>query len=142
MVRVFAGERHFLTRVLEPTEGWIYKLSGVDQEQEMSWKSYAIVILIFNIVGGVVLLVIELTQQWLPFNPQHLPDVPFALALNTAVSFTTNTNWQAYSEENTMSYFTQMPALAVHNFASAASSQSTDDGCENPSNRARPLPMR
>jgi K+-transporting ATPase ATPase A chain len=120
MARVFAGERHFLSRPLGPIEGGIYKLSGVDPAQEMSWKAYAIAMLVFNIVGGIVLLIMELTQQWLPLNPQHLPNVPFALAFNTAVSFVTNTNWQAYSGENTMSYFTQMAGLAVHNFVSAA----------------------
>jgi potassium-transporting ATPase potassium-binding subunit len=120
MVRVFAGERHFLSRLFGPVERSIYKLSGVDPTQEMSWKAYAIAMLILNIAGGALLLVMELTQQWLPFNPQHLPNVPFALAFNTAVSFMTNTNWQAYSGENTMSYFTQMAGLAVHNFVSAA----------------------
>ena len=120
MVRVFAGDRHFLVRVLGPLESWIYKLSGIGPAQEMSWKAYATAMIMFNIVGGLVLLVIELTQQWLPFNPQHLPNVPFALAVNTALSFMTNTNWQAYSGENTMSYFTQMAGLAVHNFVSAA----------------------
>lgn len=120
LAREFAGERHFLSRALGPIERGIYKLSGVDPAQEMSWKAYAIALLAFNIVGGVVLLIMEMTQQWLPFNPQHLPNVPFALAFNTAVSFVTNTNWQAYSGENTMSYFTQMAGLAVHNFVSAA----------------------
>lgn len=120
MVRVFAGERHFLSRLFGSVERSIYKLSDVDPTQEMSWKGYAIAMLIFNIAGGTLLLVMELTQQWLPFNPQHLPNVPFALAFNTAVSFMTNTNWQAYSGENTMSYFTQMAGLAVHNFVSAA----------------------
>jgi K+-transporting ATPase ATPase A chain len=120
MMRVFGGERHFLSRVLGPIERSIYKLSGVDPTQEMSWKAYAIAMLVFNIAGGVVLLAMELTQQWLPLNPQHLPNLPFALAFNTAVSFMTNTNWQAYSGENTISYFTQMAGLAVHNFVSAA----------------------
>ncbi|HWY40518.1 MAG TPA: potassium-transporting ATPase subunit KdpA [Chthoniobacterales bacterium] len=120
MVRVFAGERHFLSRLFGPVERSIYKLSDVDPTQEMSWKAYAIAMLIFNIAGGALLLVMELTQEWLPFNPQHLPNIPFALAFNTAVSFMTNTNWQAYSGENTMSYFTQMAGLAVHNFVSAA----------------------
>jgi potassium-transporting ATPase potassium-binding subunit len=120
MVRVFAGERHFLARTFGPVERWIYKLSGIDPAQEMSWKTYAIAMLAFNVIGGAVLLLIELTQRWLPLNPQHLPNVPFALAVNTATSFMTNTNWQAYSGENTMSYFTQMAGLAVHNFVSAA----------------------
>jgi potassium-transporting ATPase potassium-binding subunit len=120
MARVFAGERHSLSRVLGPIERSIYKSSGVDPAHEMSWKVYAVAMLIFNVAGGVVLLVMEMTQQWLPLNPQHLPNVPFSLALNTAISFMTNTNWQAYSGENTMSYFTQMAGLAVHNFVSAA----------------------
>lgn len=120
MARVFAGERHSLSRVLGPIERSIYKFSGVDPAHEMSWKVYAVAMLVFNIAGGVVLLVIEMTQQWLPLNPQHLPNVPFGLAFNTAVSFMTNTNWQAYSGESTMSYFTQMIGLAVHNFVSAA----------------------
>jgi K+-transporting ATPase ATPase A chain len=120
MARVFAGERHSLSRVLGPIERSIYKASGVDPAHEMSWKVYAVAMLIFNVAGGVVLLVMEMTQQWLPLNPQHLPKVPFSLAFNTAISFMTNTNWQAYSGENTMSYFTQMAGLAVHNFVSAA----------------------
>jgi K+-transporting ATPase ATPase A chain len=120
MARVFAGESHFLSRALGPIERWIYKLSDVDPVQEMSWKAYAIAMLVFNIVGGIALLVMEMTQQWLPLNPQHLPNVPFPLAFNTAVSFMTNTNWQAYAGEATMSYFTQMAGLAVHNFVSAA----------------------
>src|ERR1700682_2858925 len=93
LARVFAGERHFLSRALGPIERGIYKLSAIDPAHEMSCKAYAIAMLVFNIVGGVVLLIMEMTQQWLPFNPQHLPSVPFALALNTAISFVTNTNW-------------------------------------------------
>jgi K+-transporting ATPase ATPase A chain len=120
MARVFSGERHLLSRILGPVERGIYRLSGVDPDHEMSWKAYAIAMLVFNILGGVVLLVMEMTQAWLPLNPQHLPNVPFPLAFNTAVSFMTNTNWQAYSGEATMSYFTQMAGLAVHNFVSAA----------------------
>jgi K+-transporting ATPase ATPase A chain len=120
MVHVFAGERHFLSRLFGSIERSIYKLSGIDPAEEMSWQAYAIAMLVFNIAGCAVLLAMELTQQWLPFNPQHLPNVPFALAFNTAVSFMTNTNWQAYAGENTMTYFTQMAGLAVHNFVSAA----------------------
>ena len=86
----------------------------------MSWREYALALLVFNLVGGALLVALELTQTWLPLNPQHLPNVPFALAFNTAVSFMTNTNWQAYSGEAIMSYFTQMAGLAVHNFVSAA----------------------
>ena len=83
-------------------------------------EAYAVALLVFNLVGGVVLLVMQMTQHWLPLNPQELPNVPFALGFNTAVSFMTNTNWQAYSGEATMSYFTQMAGLAVQNFVSAA----------------------
>lgn len=120
MARLFAGDRHFLSPLLEPIERGIYKVSGVDPAQEMSWKAYAISLLAFNFMGGLLLLAMELTQQWLPLNPQHLPNVPLGLAANTATSFMTNTNWQAYSGEATMSYFTQMAGLAVHNFVSAA----------------------
>src|SRR5438552_13061402 len=120
MARVFAGEPHLFSRVLAPIECSIYKLSDIDPAREMSWKTYAAALLVFNIVGAVVLLAIELTQAWLPLNPQHLPNVPFALAFNTAISFMTNTNWQNYSGEAMMSYFSQMAGLAVHNFVSAA----------------------
>jgi K+-transporting ATPase ATPase A chain len=117
---VFSGQRHFLSRPLIPIERVIYRLCGVDPDHEMSWKAYTVAMLVFNILGGIVLLAMEMTQAWLPLNPQHLPNVPFSLAFNTAVSFVTNTNWQAYSGEATMSYFTQMAGLAVHNFVSAA----------------------
>jgi potassium-transporting ATPase potassium-binding subunit len=116
LLRVFEGRVQFL----RPIEGAIYRLSGINAEREMSWREYAVALLAFNIIGGVVLLAMEMTQAWLPANPQHLPNVPFAVAFNTAVSFVTNTNWQAYSGEATMSYFTQMAGLAVHNFVSAA----------------------
>lgn len=102
LARVFSGEPHFLLRMFGPIERGIYKLSGVDPHHEMSWKAYAVALLAFNILGGAVLLVMEMTQAWLPLNPQHLPNVPFPLAFNTAVSFMTNTNWQAYSGEATM----------------------------------------
>ena len=120
LARVFAGERNFLTPILGPIERGIYRLGGIDPAEEMSWPQYAIALVAFNILGGALLLLLELTQAWLPFNPQHLPNVPFALAFNTAVSFATNTNWQAYSGEAVMSNCTQMAGLAVHNFVSAA----------------------
>jgi K+-transporting ATPase ATPase A chain len=101
-------------------ERFIYRLGGVDAREEMSWKRYFLAVLLFNVAGIVTLMALEMTQAWLPFNPQHFPNVPWALALNTAVSFITNTNWQAYSGEAVMSYFTQMAGLAVHNFLSAA----------------------
>jgi potassium-transporting ATPase potassium-binding subunit len=120
MARVFEGERTFLSGVLGPVEKWIYRLGGVKTDQEMSWKRYFCAVLLFNVVGLVTLMALEMTQAWLPFNPQKFPNVPWALALNAAISFITNTNWQAYSGENTMSYLTQMAGLAVHNFLSAA----------------------
>ena len=120
MARVFQGERTFLSPVLAPMERLIYRLSGIDEKREMNWVGYLGALLLFNFAGCLLTLVQMMTQAWLPLNPQHLPNVPFALALNTAVSFMTNTNWQAYSGEATMSYLTQMTGLAVHNFTSAA----------------------
>ncbi|MGI8821583.1 MAG: potassium-transporting ATPase subunit KdpA [Chthoniobacterales bacterium] len=120
LLRVFADEPHFARRIIRPVERLIYRLGGIDPRAEMNWRSYAIALVLFNIVGAVLCLGIETAQASLPGNPQQLPGVPFALALNTAVSFMTNTNWQAYSGEATMSAFTQMAALAVHNFLSAA----------------------
>lgn len=120
MAAVFAGEKTFLTPVLGGLERAIYRLSGIDARREMNWKRYLGSLLVFNVLGILTVLLIEMTQAWLPFNPQQLSNIPFALALNTAVSFVTNTNWQAYSGESTMSYGTQMMALCVHNFLSAA----------------------
>ena len=120
MARVFGGERTFLHPILGPLERWIYRLGVVDQKEEMSWKRYFGAVVIFNLIGLLSLWTLEMVQAWLPLNPQHFPNVPWALALNTAISFTTNTNWQAYMGESTMSYLTQMIGLAVHNFTSAA----------------------
>jgi K+-transporting ATPase ATPase A chain len=120
LARTFSGDRHFLQSLLDPVERGIYRLGRIDPTHEMPWREYALALLVFNLAGGALLLALELTQAWLPLNPQHLPNVPFALACNTAVSFMTNTNWQAYSGEAVMSYFTQMTGLAVHNFVSAA----------------------
>jgi len=116
MARVFEGRLKFLASL----ETLIYRLGGVRSDEEMSWKRYFLAVVLFNVVGLLSLLAIQMTQGWLPLNPQHFPNVSWALALNTAISFITNTNWQAYSGENTMSYFTQMAGLAVHNFLSAA----------------------
>ena len=121
MTRVFAGERTFLDPLLRPIERLLYRLTGVDEKHEMGWVEYAISMLLFSGVSMLVLYVIQRIQGMLPFNPQHFGAVaPEHLAFNTAASFTTNTNWQAYSGETTMSYFTQMAGLAFHNFASAA----------------------
>ncbi len=121
MARVFAGERTFLDPVLRPVERLIYRVTGVDDKQEMRWTEYATAMLLFSAASMLVLYLIERVQLWLPFNPQHFTGVmPEHVAFNTAASFTTNTNWQAYSGETTMSYFTQMAGLAFHNFTSAA----------------------
>jgi potassium-transporting ATPase potassium-binding subunit len=120
MARVFAGERTFLDPVLRPVERLLYRLCGVDDTREMDWKEYTIAMLLFSGVSMLVLYLIERVQQLLPWNPQHFPKLATDLAFNTAASFTTNTNWQNYGGESTMSYFTQMAGLAYHNFASAA----------------------
>jgi potassium-transporting ATPase potassium-binding subunit len=120
MARVFSGEKTFLDPVLRPLERLLYRLCGVDEKTEMDWKEYTVAMLLFSGVSMVLLYAIERVQQWLPLNPQHFPAVPAALAFNTAASFTTNTNWQNYPGESTMSYFTQMAGLAYHNFVSAA----------------------
>lgn len=118
--RLFAGERVLLTPVLGPIERGFYRLAGVDAKQEQGWLAYAIAMLVFNLLGFVLLYAMLRTQQWLPLNPQQLPNLSADLAFNTAMSFTTNTNWQAYGGEATMSYFSQMVGLAVQNFLSAA----------------------
>jgi potassium-transporting ATPase potassium-binding subunit len=121
MTRVFSGERTFLDPVLRPLERLLYRVTGVDESHEMRWTEYATAMLVFSAVSMLVLYLIQRVQGMLPFNPQHFGAVtPEHLAFNTAASFTTNTNWQAYSGETTMSYFTQMAGLAFHNFASAA----------------------
>jgi K+-transporting ATPase ATPase A chain len=121
MTRVFAREKTFLDPVLRPIERLLYRVTGVDETHEMRWTEYATTMLVFSAVSMLVLYLIQRVQGWLPFNPQHFAAVaPEHLAFNTAASFTTNTNWQAYSGETTMSYFTQMAGLAFHNFASAA----------------------
>jgi K+-transporting ATPase ATPase A chain len=120
MTRVFNREKTFLDPVLRPIEKVVYRITGVDEQHEMRWTEYTIAMLLFSGVSMALLYLMERTQQWLPLNPQNMVNVPPALAFNTAVSFTTNTNWQNYSGESTMSYFTQMAGLAYHNFTSAA----------------------
>jgi len=120
MAGVFSGEKTFLDPIMRPLERLLYRLTGVDEKQEMRWTEYALAMLLFSGVSMVLLYVIERMQGWLPWNPQKLAGVAPDLAFNTAASFTTNTNWQAYVPETTMSYFTQMAGLAYHNFLSAA----------------------
>jgi K+-transporting ATPase ATPase A chain len=120
MARVFSGERTFIDPVLKPIERLLYRLTRVDAEREMTWIEYATSMLLFSAVTMLVLYIMQRVQLSLPWNPQKLANVGQELAFNTAGSFTTNTNWQNYSGESTMSYFTQMAGLAYHNFASAA----------------------
>jgi len=121
MTRVFAGEKTFLDPVLRPIERLIYRCCGIDDSREMDWKEYTIAMLLFSVVSMLVLYLIERVQglKFMPWNPQHFAGVEPHLAFNTAASFTTNTNWQNYGGESTMSYFTQMAGLAYHNFVSA-----------------------
>jgi len=120
MARVFNREKTFLDPMLRPIEKIVYRLSGIDEKREMRWTEYAIAMLLFSGVSMALLYLIERTQKWLPLNPQKFGNLEPGLAFGTAASFTTNTNWQAYSGESTMSYLTQMAGLAYHNFASAA----------------------
>jgi len=120
MAKVFSGRRNFLTPIVGSVEKLLFRLFGVDERDEMSWKTYAFSLVLFNAIGIAVLFVLQLIQGLLPFNPQKFGSVRWDTALNTAISFVTNTNWQAYSGEQAMSYFTQMAGLTVQNFLSAA----------------------
>jgi K+-transporting ATPase ATPase A chain len=120
MYKVFTGQKHFMLFVWGKLEKLIYKLSGVHPETESNWKTYALGLLLFNFVGLIFLFVLQLVQVQLPLNPAHLPNVSWHSALNTAISFMTNTNWQGYAGETTLSYLVQMLGLTVQNFVSAA----------------------
>ncbi len=121
LTHVFNRERTFMDPVLRPVERLLYRLTGVDEDYEMKWTEYAFAMLLFSLVSMLLLYLMQRVQGFLPLNPQKFGAVsPAHLAFNTAASFTTNTNWQSYSGESTMSYFTQMAGLAYHNFASAA----------------------
>ncbi|MGC2154298.1 MAG: potassium-transporting ATPase subunit KdpA [Terriglobales bacterium] len=120
MAKVFSGERTFLDPVLHPVEHLLYRVTGVDETHEMRWTEYAFTMLLFSGVSMLLLYLIERLQYFLPWNPRQFSAVLPVLAFNTAASFTTNTNWQNYSGESTMSYFTQMAGLAYHHFVSAA----------------------
>jgi potassium-transporting ATPase potassium-binding subunit len=121
MARIYSGEAVFLSRIASPLERGIYRCCRIDAEQEMTWKTYAGGLLIFSLTGCLAVYLLQRLQGLLPFNPQGFPAVSPDLAFNTAVSFVTNTNWQAYGGETTLSFFTQMAGLAVQNFVSAAS---------------------
>jgi potassium-transporting ATPase potassium-binding subunit len=121
MARVFNREKTFMDPVLRPVERLLYRVTGVDENHEMRWTEYALALLLFSLVSMIILYLMQRFQGYLPFNPQKLGAVsPAHVAFNTAASFTTNTNWQAYAGESTMTYFTQMAGLAYHNFVSAA----------------------
>ena len=120
MTRVFNGERTILSPVLRPVERVLYAISGVDEREEQHWLTYGLAMMAFTLAGFATLYAIERLQDVLPFNPQKLSAVSPDLAFNTSVSFVTNTNWQSYAPESTMSYLTQMAGLTVHNFVSAA----------------------
>src|SRR5262249_23682433 len=120
IARVLAGERTFLSPVLVPVERSFYKLSGVDPAQEQSWITYTMAMLAFSVVGFITLYGMERLQNFLPLNPQGFDPVAPDLSFNTAISFITNTNWQNYGGETTMSHLVQMLGLTVHNFVSAA----------------------
>lgn len=120
MARIYEGKPVWLTPLLRPIETAIYRLAGVDPAGEMTWRAYALALLAFNVLGFTVVFLMQLTQAALPLNPASLGNVEVTSAFNTATSFMTNTNWQGYAGETTMSYVTQMLGLAVQNFVSAA----------------------
>ncbi|QSI78618.1 potassium-transporting ATPase subunit KdpA [Niveibacterium microcysteis] len=120
MARVFDGRLPVFVRWLAPLEHGLYRLAGTDPDEDMGWRRYTLAVLLFNAAGFVAVYALQRLQLWLPLNPQGLANVPADLAFNTAVSFVTNTNWQSYSGEVVLSYFTQMFALTVQNFVSAA----------------------
>jgi K+-transporting ATPase ATPase A chain len=119
MARVFNGQQTFLTPILRPLEILIYRICGIRKEQEMSLKDYSVSVVVFTCISLIVLFLLQLLQKLLPFNPEHFGSVRWDTAINAAISFVTNTNWQSYSGESTMSYLTQMFGLAVQNFVSA-----------------------
>src|SRR6202158_4051965 len=120
MTRVFKGERTLFSPVLRPIERVLYGISGVDELEEQHWVTYGVAMLFFSLAGFLSLYALQRFQNVLPFNPQNFPSVGEHLAFNTAMSFVTNTNWQSYVPETTMSYLVQMAGLTVHNFVSAA----------------------
>src|SRR5258707_12441645 len=121
MARVYQGQSLWgLERLLGPIERLIYRLCGVRETDEMDWKTYTVAVLLFNLLGVLAVYTFQRLQGVLPLNPQHIAAVTPDLSFNTAISFATNTNWQSYSGESTLSYLTQMLALTVQNFVSAA----------------------
>ncbi|MEN4007248.1 MAG: potassium-transporting ATPase subunit KdpA [Methanobacterium sp.] len=125
MSKVFTGKKTFMTPLLRPVEKFIYCICSIDENQEMTWKRYAYTLLIFNTLGILFLFVLQLIQNYLPLNPAGMTGVRWDTALNTAISFTTNTNWQSYAGEITMSYLTQMLGMTLQNFLSPAVGMAT-----------------
>jgi K+-transporting ATPase ATPase A chain len=120
MSKVFSGSRHFMLPVLGWLERLTYKITGIRPDEEQDWRSYAFALILFNMTGFIFVFLIQLVQSYLPLNPANLPNVTWHSAFNTAISYMTNTNWQGYAGETTMSYFVQMTGLTVQNFVSAA----------------------
>ena len=120
MSKVLTGKKTFMTPVIQPLEKLVYRICSIDENQEMTWKRYAYALLIFNIIGITFLFVLQLIQNFLPLNPAQMSSVRWDTAINTAISFATNTNWQSYAGESTMSYLTQMLGMTVQNFLSAS----------------------
>jgi len=116
MAKVYEGERTFLDRFLKPLERWLYRICAIDAQADMPWQTYTIALLVFTVVGMLLLYALQRLQGVLPFNPQAMGPVDPSLAFNTATSFATNTNWQNYGGETTLSYFSQMAGLTVKNF--------------------------
>jgi len=120
LARVFEGGRTFMTPLVRPIEALIYRVCGVSEQEEQSWQGYSVSLVLFTLVSIALLFLLQVAQKFLPLNPQHFGPVRWDTAINTAISFATNTNWQAYSGETTVSYLTQMLGLTVQNFVSAA----------------------
>jgi len=120
MSKAFRGEKTFMTPLVKPLEIFVYRVCSIDENEEMSWKGYARALVIFNLLGVVFLFLLQLAQGMLPLNPNNTPAVRWDTALNTAISFVTNTNWQSYAGETTMSHLTQMLGMTLQNFLSAA----------------------
>jgi potassium-transporting ATPase potassium-binding subunit len=120
ITRVVNGERTLFSPVLQPVERGIYALCGVRENEEQNWLAYAFAMLMFSLAGFLILYLLQRVQGMLPFNPQGQSNIEASSSLNTSISFVTNTNWQSYVPETTMSYLTQMAGLTVHNFVSAA----------------------
>ena len=118
--KVMDGEKTFLSRILTPCENAVYKVMHIDREEQMNWKKYLVSVLLFSGIGLIFLFLLQMLQGFLPWNPEGLPGVKWDLSFNTAASFVTNTNWQAYTGEATLSYLTQALGLTVQNFVSAA----------------------